>query len=53
MLVRMGPFRFHVPTYSVEKITRSVKSRVASQDVIESLLLGPAGQILAGRRPGR
>ncbi|MGB3389001.1 MAG: hypothetical protein WBA88_13540 [Pseudaminobacter sp.] len=34
MLVGLGPFRFQVPTYSVEKIARSVKSRVESQRVI-------------------
>ena len=45
MLVGLGPFRFQVPTYSVEKIARSVKSRVESQRVIGARppthLLGP------------
>lgn len=45
MLMALGPFRFRVPTYSVEQMSRQVSSRVASQEVIGARppthLLGP------------
>lgn len=45
MLMALGPFRFRIPTYSVEQISRKVSSRVASQEIIGSRptthLLGP------------
>lgn len=48
MLMQLGPFRFDVPTYSVEDIKRSVSSRVAVQDVIGGApathLLGPGDE---------
>ncbi|WP_258045669.1 phage tail protein [Mesorhizobium sp. NBSH29] len=41
----LGPFRFRIPTYSVEQISRKVSSRVASQEIIGARptthLLGP------------
>lgn len=48
MLMALGPFRFRIPTYSVEQISRKVSSRVASQDIIGSRptthLLGPGAE---------
>ena len=45
MLMGWGPFRFTVPTYSVESLNRAMSSRVASQPVIGARppthLLGP------------
>lgn len=45
MLMALGPFRFRIPTYSVEQIARKVSSRVASQEIIGARptthLLGP------------
>lgn len=50
MLMALGPFRFTVPTYSVEEIKRVMRSRVASQDVIGARppthLLGPGEEAI-------
>ncbi len=48
MLMAFGPFRFTVPTYSVETLRRSVQPRVEAQPVIGALpslhRLGPANE---------
>jgi uncharacterized protein len=45
MLMALGPFRFTIPTYSVEDIQRSMSARIAQQEVIgarpRTHLLGP------------
>lgn len=51
MLMALGPFRFSIPTYSVEEIQRRVRSRIASQEVIGARppthLLGPDEETIA------
>ena len=51
MLMGWGPFRFTVPIYSVESLSRSAGARVESQMVIGSRppthLLGPAEETIS------
>ncbi len=50
MLMALGPFRFRIPTYSVEEISRQVSSRYANQEVIGARptthLLGPGEETI-------
>ena len=51
MLMALGPFRFKIPTYSVETVSRKLSSRVQSNEVIGARptthLLGPAEETLS------
>ena len=50
-MMQLGPFRFDVPTYSVEGLRRSAGGRVAPQDVIgappPTHLLGPGDETMS------
>ncbi len=50
MLMQMGPFRFTIPTYSVEALKRRAGGRVATQAVIGGAppthLLGPGDETM-------
>lgn len=49
-LMALGPFRFSVPTYSIEEMDRSLDSRVAPQPIIQGAprhhLLGPGDETI-------
>lgn len=51
MFMMLGPFRFTVPTYSVEELSRKSGSRVASQPIIGARptthLLGPDSETIS------
>ena len=48
MLMALGPFRFTVPTFTVDNLDRQVSGRIADQNVIGAAppthLLGPSSQ---------